>query len=123
MQATFDAKKALAKAELRNEKLARLLGVQEIKNKTLQDSLKRFFVCAYLPCCTIHASFLCVMVDNSGVSHGCLTGWRKELPISMQKTECSDRLLRRPLLSSHHLLKTTTHMNCRYLKSQSIPLY
>lgn len=41
MQATFDAKKALSKAELRNEKLARLLGVQEIKNKTLQDSLKR----------------------------------------------------------------------------------
>jgi len=41
MQATIDAKKALAKAELRNEKLARLLGVQEIKNKTLQDSLKR----------------------------------------------------------------------------------
>lgn len=41
MQATFDAKKALAKAELRNEKLARLLGVQEIKNKTLQDSVKR----------------------------------------------------------------------------------
>ncbi|XBI24519.1 hypothetical protein VPH35_049607 [Triticum aestivum] len=41
MQATVDAKKALAKAELRNEKLARLLGVQEIKNKTLQDSVKR----------------------------------------------------------------------------------
>ncbi|CAM0881488.1 unnamed protein product [Alopecurus aequalis] len=41
MQATFDTKKELAKAELRNEKLARLLGVQEIKNKTLQDSLKR----------------------------------------------------------------------------------
>uniref|UniRef100_A0A453DWP2 Dilute domain-containing protein n=1 Tax=Aegilops tauschii subsp. strangulata TaxID=200361 RepID=A0A453DWP2_AEGTS len=41
MQATIDAKKALAKAELRNEKLARLLGVQEIKNKTLQDSVKR----------------------------------------------------------------------------------
>lgn len=41
MQATFDAKKALAKAELRNEKLARLLGVQEIKNNTLQESLKR----------------------------------------------------------------------------------
>uniref|UniRef100_A0ACD5VZ28 Uncharacterized protein n=1 Tax=Avena sativa TaxID=4498 RepID=A0ACD5VZ28_AVESA len=41
MQETFDAKKALSKAELRNEKLARLLGVQEIKNKTLQDSLKR----------------------------------------------------------------------------------
>jgi hypothetical protein len=48
MQATFDAKKALAKAELRNEKLARLLGVQEIKNKTLQDSLKRFYFLVHL---------------------------------------------------------------------------
>jgi hypothetical protein len=48
MQATFDAKKALAKAELRNEKLARLLGVQEIKNKTLQDSLKRFYFLMHL---------------------------------------------------------------------------
>lgn len=58
MQATIDAKKALAKAELRNEKLARLLGVQEIKNKTLQDSVKRLqFLFAYLPCCTMHASF------------------------------------------------------------------
>jgi myosin-5 len=60
MQATFDAKKALSKAELRNEKLARLLGVQEIKNKTLQDSLKRsFFVCACLPCRTIYSSLRC----------------------------------------------------------------
>ncbi|KAF0917618.1 hypothetical protein E2562_020987 [Oryza meyeriana var. granulata] len=36
MKATFDAKKALAEAELRNEKLARLLGIEEMKNKQLQ---------------------------------------------------------------------------------------
>ncbi|KAG2598643.1 hypothetical protein PVAP13_5KG404800 [Panicum virgatum] len=41
MKETFAAKKALAEAELRNEKLARLLGVEEVKNKRLQDSLKR----------------------------------------------------------------------------------
>ncbi|XP_062203338.1 myosin-17-like isoform X2 [Phragmites australis] len=41
MKETFAAKKALAVAELRNEKLARLLGVEEVKNKRLQDSLKR----------------------------------------------------------------------------------
>lgn len=41
MSETFAAKKALAEAELRNEKLARLLGVEEVKNKRLQDSLKR----------------------------------------------------------------------------------
>lgn len=41
MKATFDAKKVLAEGELRNEKLARLLGVEEVKNKQLQDSLKR----------------------------------------------------------------------------------
>uniref|UniRef100_J3L1D6 Dilute domain-containing protein n=2 Tax=Oryza brachyantha TaxID=4533 RepID=J3L1D6_ORYBR len=44
MKATFDAKKALSEAELRNEKLARLLGVEEMKNKQLQDSLKRMEV-------------------------------------------------------------------------------
>ncbi|KAF0916335.1 hypothetical protein E2562_005934 [Oryza meyeriana var. granulata] len=44
MKATFDAKKALAEAELRNEKLARLLGVEEMKNKQLQESLKRMEV-------------------------------------------------------------------------------
>ncbi|KAL6882096.1 hypothetical protein ACP4OV_011568 [Aristida adscensionis] len=38
---TFAAKKALSEAELRNERLARLLGVEEVKNKQLQDSLKR----------------------------------------------------------------------------------
>jgi hypothetical protein len=38
---TFAAKKALSEAELRNEKLARLLGVEEVKNKRLQDTLKR----------------------------------------------------------------------------------
>jgi hypothetical protein len=37
----FAAKKALSEAELRNEKLARLLGVEEVKNKRLQDTLKR----------------------------------------------------------------------------------
>ncbi|KAG2589602.1 hypothetical protein PVAP13_5NG373300 [Panicum virgatum] len=41
MKETFAAKKALAEAELRNEKLARWLGVEEVKNKRLQDSLKR----------------------------------------------------------------------------------
>uniref|UniRef100_A0A0E0C3V0 Dilute domain-containing protein n=1 Tax=Oryza meridionalis TaxID=40149 RepID=A0A0E0C3V0_9ORYZ len=41
MKATFDAKKAVAEAELRNEKLARLLGVEEVKNRQLQESLKR----------------------------------------------------------------------------------
>ncbi|RLN25005.1 myosin-17-like [Panicum miliaceum] len=41
MKETFAAKKALSEAELRNEKLARLLGVEEVKNKRLQDSLKR----------------------------------------------------------------------------------
>nr|TKW15857.1 hypothetical protein SEVIR_5G212000v2 [Setaria viridis] len=41
MKETFAAKKVLAEAELRNEKLARLLGVEEVKNKRLQDSLKR----------------------------------------------------------------------------------
>ncbi|KAF8670970.1 hypothetical protein HU200_050241 [Digitaria exilis] len=41
MKETFAAKKALAEAELRNEKLARLLGVEEVKNKRLQDSLIR----------------------------------------------------------------------------------
>ncbi|KAL6615030.1 hypothetical protein ACP70R_037300 [Stipagrostis hirtigluma subsp. patula] len=41
MKETFAAKKALAEAELRNEKLARLLGVEEAKNKQLLDSLKR----------------------------------------------------------------------------------
>ncbi|XP_062213837.1 myosin-17-like isoform X2 [Phragmites australis] len=41
MKETFAAKKALAEAELRNEKLARLLGVEEVRNKRLQDSLKR----------------------------------------------------------------------------------
>ncbi|KAG8051518.1 hypothetical protein GUJ93_ZPchr0001g31354 [Zizania palustris] len=44
MKATFDAKKAHAEAELRNEKLARLLGVEEVKNNQLQDSLKRMEV-------------------------------------------------------------------------------
>ncbi|KAL5227455.1 hypothetical protein ABZP36_015720 [Zizania latifolia] len=44
IKATFDAKKAHAEAELRNEKLARLLGVEEVKNKQLQDSLKRMEV-------------------------------------------------------------------------------
>ncbi|KAG8044919.1 hypothetical protein GUJ93_ZPchr0008g13198 [Zizania palustris] len=44
MKAAFDAKKSLAEAELRNEKLARLLGVEEVKNKQLQDSLKRMEV-------------------------------------------------------------------------------
>jgi myosin-5 len=43
MKETFAAKKALAEAELRNEKLARLLGVEEVKNKRLQDSLKRLY--------------------------------------------------------------------------------
>ncbi|GJN13296.1 hypothetical protein PR202_ga31651 [Eleusine coracana subsp. coracana] len=41
MRETFAAKKALSEAELRNEKLARSLGVEEVKNKRLQDSLKR----------------------------------------------------------------------------------
>lgn len=41
MSETFAAKKALSEAELRNEKLARLLGVEEVKNKRLQDTLKR----------------------------------------------------------------------------------
>uniref|UniRef100_A0A0D9V2B6 Dilute domain-containing protein n=1 Tax=Leersia perrieri TaxID=77586 RepID=A0A0D9V2B6_9ORYZ len=41
MKATFDAKKAVAEAELRNERLARLLGVEEVKNRQLQESLKR----------------------------------------------------------------------------------
>ncbi|KAK3161116.1 hypothetical protein QOZ80_1BG0072220 [Eleusine coracana subsp. coracana] len=41
MKETFAAKKALSEAELRNEKLARSLGVEEVKNKRLQDSLKR----------------------------------------------------------------------------------
>lgn len=41
MSETFAVKKSLAEAELRNEKLARLLGVEEVKNKRLQDSLKR----------------------------------------------------------------------------------
>ncbi len=44
MKATFDAKKAVAEAELRNEKLARLLGVEEVKNRQLQESLKRFSI-------------------------------------------------------------------------------
>jgi len=43
MKETFAAKKALTEAELRNEKLARLLGVEEVKNKRLQDSLKRLY--------------------------------------------------------------------------------
>uniref|UniRef100_A0A0A9CEE0 Dilute domain-containing protein n=1 Tax=Arundo donax TaxID=35708 RepID=A0A0A9CEE0_ARUDO len=41
MKETLAARKALAEAELRNEKLARLLGVEEVKNKHLQDYLKR----------------------------------------------------------------------------------
>lgn len=41
MSETFAAKKALSEAELRNEKLTRLLGVEEVKNKRLQDTLKR----------------------------------------------------------------------------------
>jgi myosin-5 len=41
MAETFAAKKALAEAELRNERLARSLGVEEVKNKRTQDSLKR----------------------------------------------------------------------------------
>ncbi|CAO2165317.1 unnamed protein product [Urochloa humidicola] len=41
MKEMIAAKKALAEAELRNEKLARLLGVEEVKNKRLQDSLIR----------------------------------------------------------------------------------
>jgi hypothetical protein len=41
MSETFAAKEALSEDELRNEKLARLLGVEEVKNKRLQNSLKR----------------------------------------------------------------------------------
>jgi hypothetical protein len=57
MKETFAAKKALAEAELRNEKLARLLGVEEVKNKRLQDSLKRLYckfrIRYYSPCCAL----------------------------------------------------------------------
>uniref|UniRef100_A0A804QTS7 Dilute domain-containing protein n=1 Tax=Zea mays TaxID=4577 RepID=A0A804QTS7_MAIZE len=41
LSAEVDRLKALSEAELRNEKLARLLGVEEVKNKRLQDTLKR----------------------------------------------------------------------------------
>ncbi|TVT97593.1 hypothetical protein EJB05_57155 [Eragrostis curvula] len=41
MKEVFAAKKALAEAELRSEKLARSLGMEEVKNNRLQDSLKR----------------------------------------------------------------------------------
>jgi hypothetical protein len=55
MAETFAAKKALAEAELRNERLARSLGVEEVKNKRTQDSLKRLFLQAYGPtCCAMH---------------------------------------------------------------------
>jgi hypothetical protein len=55
MTETFAAKKALAEAELRNERLARSLGVEEVKNKRTQDSLKRLFLQPYGPtCCAMH---------------------------------------------------------------------